>query len=138
VENIVKQLIDQRSRPALTTLAAIAVALVAAVAYAQGAPSPGKQGNSGGGMMMGQGASSAMHESMMKGMRDMQSMRTTGDIDRDFATMMRMHHQQAIEMAEQQLRDGKDPEMKAMSKRIIEDQRKEVKEFDDWLAKRVR
>ena len=133
-----KRLAYQRSHPALTTLAAMGLALATSVAYAQGPSSPGKQGSSGGGMMMGQGGTSGMHESMMKGMREMQSMRTTGDIDRDFATMMRMHHQQAIEMAEQQLRDGKDPEMKAMAKRIIEDQRKEVKEFDDWLAKRGR
>ena len=129
---------DRRSHQTVTALAAIALALSTSVANAQGAASTGKQGNSGGGMMMGQGASSAMHESMMKGMRDMQSMPTTGDVDRDFAAMMRMHHQQAIEMAQQQLRDGKDPQMKAMAKRIIEDQRKEVKEFDDWLAKRGR
>ena len=129
---------DRRSHQAVTALAAIALALSASVANAQGAASTGKPGNSGGGMMMGQGASSAMHDSMMKGMRDMQSMPTTGDVDRDFAAMMRMHHEQAIEMAQQQLRDGKDPQMKAMAKRIIEDQRKEVKEFDDWLAKRGR
>jgi uncharacterized protein (DUF305 family) len=75
---------------------------------------------------------------MMKGMRDMQSMPTTGDVDRDFAMMMRMHHQHASDMAEQQLRHGKDAQMKAMAQRIIEDQRKDVKEFDDWLAKRTR
>lgn len=123
----------------VTALAAVALAVSTSVASAQADTSkPRAQGNSGGGMMMGQGASSAMHDSMMKGMNDMQSMRTTGDVDRDFATMMRMHHQQAIDMAEQQLRHGKDAQMKAMAQRIIEDQRKEVKEFDDWLAKRTR
>jgi uncharacterized protein (DUF305 family) len=35
-----------------------------------------------------------------------------------------------------QLKNGKDPKMRAMAKKIIEDQKKEIKEFDQWLAKR--
>lgn len=88
--------------------------------------------------MMDQHPSSPMHKSMMKGMQDMQSMRATGDIDRDFATMMRMHHQQGIEMAREELRLGKDAEMKAMAQKIVDDESREVKRFDDWLAKRKR
>ena len=78
--------------------------------------------------------SQQMMSSMMSGMKDMQSMKTTGDTDRDFAMMMRMHHQKGIEMAQVEASQGKDEKMKAMARKIIESQRKEIKEFDEWLA----
>lgn len=82
------------------------------------------------------GGGHEMMQSMTRGMEQMKSMPMTGDVDKDFATMMRMHHQQAVEMGEMELKNGKDAKMKAMAKKIIKDQRKEIKEFDDWLAKR--
>ena len=72
---------------------------------------------------------------MMGMMKGMESMKMSGDIDRDFAMMMKMHHQGAIDMAQMELKSGKDAKMKAMAKRIIEAQQKEIKEFDAWLAK---
>ncbi len=82
------------------------------------------------------GAGSAdMKQSMMSGMDGMQKMQMSGDTDKDFATMMKMHHQQAVEMAQMELAHGKSPEMKAMSKKIIAAQKKEIAEFDRWLAK---
>lgn len=76
-----------------------------------------------------------MHKSMMKGMKDMEAMRASGDTDHDFAMMMKMHHQSALDMANVQLRDGKDSKMRSMAKGIIKSQEKEIKEFDQWLAK---
>ena len=73
----------------------------------------------------------------MKGMmKHMDSMKMTGNTDVDFATMMKMHHQGAIDMAQMELQSGKDAKMRAMAKRIIKDQQKEIKEFDQWLGKR--
>jgi len=73
----------------------------------------------------------------MKGMmKNMESMKMSGDTDQDFATMMKMHHQGAIDMAQMELQSGKDAKMRAMAKGIIKAQRKEIKEFDRWLAKR--
>ena len=60
----------------------------------------------------------------------------SGDTDRDFAMMMKVHHQGAIDMARMELKDGKDAKMRAMAKGIIEAQQKEIKEFDQWLEKR--
>ena len=77
-----------------------------------------------------------MRESMMGMMKSMESMKTSGDMDRDFATMMKVHHQGAIDMAQMELKSGKDAKMRAMAKRIIEAQQKEIKEFDQWLEKR--
>jgi uncharacterized protein (DUF305 family) len=76
-----------------------------------------------------------MHKAMMKGMKDMGAMKSSGNVDHDFAMMMKMHHQSALDMAEVELQQGKDPKMRSMAKKIIESQKKEIKEFDQWLAK---
>ena len=86
--------------------------------------------------MPGMAAGGDMRGSMMGMMKNMESMKMTGDTDRDFATMMKVHHQGAIDMAQMELQSGKDAKMRAMAKRIIEAQQKEIKEFDQWLGKR--
>ena len=76
-----------------------------------------------------------MHKSMMKGMKEMEAMKSSGNADYDFAMMMRMHHQSALDMANVELQQGKDPKLRSMAKGIITSQKKEIKEFDQWLAK---
>ena len=76
-----------------------------------------------------------MKASMMMGMEGMQKMKMSGNTDKDFAMMMKMHHQQAVNMAELQLATGKSPEMKTMATQIIAAQKKEIAQFDKWLAK---
>jgi uncharacterized protein (DUF305 family) len=49
--------------------------------------------------------------------------------------LMRVHHQSAVTMAEAELRDGKNQQMRAMAKKIITSQKKEIAEFDRYLAK---
>lgn len=87
---------------------------------------PGMSGMAGGG---------DMHASMMGTMKGMESMKSTGDPDHDFAMMMKMHHQGAIDMAQMELKSGKDASLKAMARKIIESQQTEIKQFDQWLAK---
>ncbi len=84
---------------------------------------------------MGMMGSSDMKAHMMKSMQGMQSMTMTGNADKDFASMMRMHHQCAVEMSQMQLANGKSPEMKAMATKIIASQKKEIAKFDAWIAK---
>ena len=74
-----------------------------------------------------------MSQSMMSGMKQMQEMKPSGNTDKDFAMMMKMHHQQALGMAQIQLEHGKSPELKAMAKKIITAQKKEIAEFDRWM-----
>ncbi|HEU4621986.1 MAG TPA: DUF305 domain-containing protein [Burkholderiaceae bacterium] len=66
---------------------------------------------------------------------DMPGHRMTGDMDRDFATMMRMHHQRGVAMARMELERGKSPELQAMSRKIIDAQQKEIRQLDEWLSK---
>lgn len=79
-----------------------------------------------------------MHKGMMGGMKEMESMPMSGDADRDFAMMMKKHHQMALDMAEVELRNGKDGKMRQMAKSIIASQTKEIKEFDLWLDKSMK
>ena len=84
---------------------------------------------------MGTMHSKDMKAHMTKSMQGMQSMTMSGDADKDFAAMMRMHHQCAVEMAQMQLTNGKNAEMKAMATKIVASQKKEIAQFDTWIAK---
>ncbi len=75
-----------------------------------------------------------MHGSMMGMMKSMDAMKPTGNMDRDFAAMMKVHHEGAIDMSQMELQSGKDPKMRAIAKRIIEAQKREIKEFEQWLG----
>ena len=97
------------------------------MAASASAPKAGMQSS-----MMG---SADMKQSMKAGMDSMHNMQTTGDMDKDFAMMMKMHHQQALDMAEMQIAHGKSAELKAMATKIVSSQKKEIAQFDKWLAK---
>lgn len=125
--------------------AAVSAAIMVGLAGAALAQSPGTdpgtgmgpRGGAGMGQGMGQGMgpSSAMHQSMMRNMQDMQRMQPSGDVDRDFLMMMRRHHQSGIEMARQEVENGKDAEAKRLARKIIEGQEREVKEIDRLLER---
>lgn len=76
-----------------------------------------------------------MKKSMQAGMDGMQQMQMSGDTDKDFAMMMKMHHEQALKMAEMQLAHGKSAELKTMATKIISSQKKEIAQFNRWQAK---
>jgi uncharacterized protein (DUF305 family) len=65
--------------------------------------------------------------------RKMGSAKMKGDVDHDFAEMMIIHHQAAIEMAQQEVNSGHDATLQKMAKKMIEDQTKEIKEMQQWL-----
>ena len=77
--------------------------------------------------------SDKLKSSMESGMRSMQGMKLSGDTDKDFAMMMKMHHQQAIEMAKVEMQSGTSAQLKAMAQKMIDDQSKEIGELDAWL-----
>ena len=59
---------------------------------------------------------------MMAGM----DVKTSGDIDRDFAAMMIPHHQGAIDMAQSELRYGHNEQLRRIAQEIIVDQLQEI------------
>lgn len=80
-------------------------------------------------------AGTAMSEAMKDSMTGMQDMKMSGNPDRDFAMLMKMHHEGAVKMAEVELKHGKDPKLRHMARDIIAAQKKEIKEFDQWLSR---
>lgn len=89
-------------------------------------------------MTSGQGMSSGsqeMHQMHMDMMQKMPQMQMSGDTDKDFAMMMKHHHEQGVKMAEIEAKNGKSPEMKAMANKIIQTQKQEIKKLEDWLSK---
>ena len=75
-------------------------------------------------------------QAMMKANDEkMASMKMTGDPDVDFAMMMRVHHQGAIDMAEAELRDGKNAQMRKLAKDIVAAQKREIAQLDKFLAR---
>jgi len=77
---------------------------------------------------------SALMTIMHNMMKDMGMMTPTGDPDNDFAMMMKMHHQGAINMANEELKNGKDTEMINTAKSIIATQQAEIQQFTAFLA----
>lgn len=61
--------------------------------------------------------------------------RPTGDVDRDFAVMMRAHHLEGVDMANRQIANGKSTKLKAMARRIVKDQQREILELESWSAR---
>jgi uncharacterized protein (DUF305 family) len=63
---------------------------------------------------------------MNMNMQQMQVLPTTGNPDADFAGMMKIHHEGAVEMAQLQLEKGQDPELRKMAENIMKDQQQEI------------
>ena len=64
----------------------------------------------------------ATMEKMMTGMR----VKATGDVDQDFAEIMIPHHQGAIDMAQSELRHGKNEQLRRIAQEIIVEQQQEI------------
>lgn len=75
----------------------------------------------------GHPASMEMHKAMMQGAT--MAMPMSGDVDKDFATMMTMHHRQAIAMIDVYLQHGDDDGLKALAHRMKQGQQKEITEL---------
>jgi uncharacterized protein (DUF305 family) len=102
----------------------MAALLLAGGAWAQSASAP-----------MANHGPDPMSQSMKSGMDAMSRMPMSGDTDKDFAPMMKMHHQQAVDMAKVEVEHGKSPKLKAMARKIIKDQQQEILQLDAWLKK---
>ncbi|WP_201618246.1 DUF305 domain-containing protein [Psychrobacter urativorans] len=69
----------------------------------------------------------AMHDDMMLGIADPIP-------DMAFARGMLPHHVGAVDMAEVQLKYGKDPEMRKLAQEIIDAQQPEIEQMQSWIA----
>lgn len=65
-----------------------------------------------------------LHRVMSEGQK--MPMPMTGNVDKDFAAMMTMHHQQAIKMVDVLLQHGSNAELKAMATKMKIQQQEEI------------
>ena len=79
-------------------------------------------------------SSNIMMKSMMSGMNKMMAMKMTGDPDHDFAMMLKMHHQSAVEMANVEIKEGKNALVKAMASKIKDNNQKDIKVLDQFMS----
>ena len=78
-------------------------------------------------------AEESMHQAMTTMCENMDTMPMTGHLDMDFLMMMISHHQSALEMSQAYLTEGSNPEIVAISTKIIEAQKKEIAEMNAML-----
>ena len=117
---------------------ALAIAVLPSLAQAQAVKDP-MQGGMAASAPMAMPSGGVDMKAMMKDMSGkMSSTPMSDDPDVDFAMMMRIHHQGAIDMANAELSGGKDPQMKKMAKAIITAQKKEIAQFDAYVSKHGR
>lgn len=76
---------------------------------------------------------SKMNDEMMKSMQGamtkMTDMKMTGDFDLDFANMMIMHHQAAVDMSGVEISKGTDAQIRTMAQSIITAQKAEIEQM---------
>ncbi|MES2874312.1 MAG: DUF305 domain-containing protein [Bacteroidota bacterium] len=76
---------------------------------------------------------SEMKSEMDKMMKDMHQMEMTGNADYDLISMLKTHHQGAIDMAKVELDSGTEPKLKQIAQNIVDKQSKENQMLDDML-----
>jgi len=74
----------------------------------------------------------AYTDANQKMMDAMGAMKPVGEADKDFVMMMMPHHQGAIDMAQIQLKYGKDPMLRQMAEQIIKSQQEEIDKMKKW------
>lgn len=68
-----------------------------------------------------------LHRIMTEGSKSPMPM--SGDVDKDFAAMMTVHHQMAIDMADVMLKSGSNAQLKAMAAKMKAEQQDEIKQL---------
>jgi uncharacterized protein (DUF305 family) len=136
--NVHKRLVNRLALIGASTL--LGASAMTAGAQQQAASMPGMDmshaaGNTPSGSS---GASSqAFKDADQKMMQNMNSPSYTGDADKDFVSHMIPHHQGAIDMAQVELKYGKDPILRRLAHQIIKAQQDEIKLMQRWQEKRA-
>lgn len=124
-----------RFPPSLASTLGLLALCAAFTAQAQPAGHAGMNPAAGGHAMADQSESTrAFRQGEERMMKDMM-LPYSGNADADFVARMIAHHQGAVDMAEVQLKYGKDPELRKMAQEIIKAQQEEIAFLKQWQAR---
>ena len=87
-------------------------------------------GGAGATRMPGAGAAAAMMAQMDQMHRAMGTVRVTGEVNRDFVSLMIPHHQAAVDMARTYLESGTDPDLRRLAAHILTEQQAEIAQME--------
>lgn len=79
-------------------------------------------------------SSASMMDMMNKNMQDMKAVQSTGNPDNDFAALMKVHHIGALEMAQAEIANGSNADLKAMAQKMVDAQQPEIAELNTFLS----
>jgi uncharacterized protein (DUF305 family) len=79
--------------------------------------------------------STQAYQAAMSKMAQGMAITYTGDADKDFVSGMIPHHQGAVDMAQVELKYGRDPQMRKLAQSIVASQTKEIAMMKAWQAK---
>jgi uncharacterized protein (DUF305 family) len=103
---------------------------------AQPTAMPGMQ--MGGAPASNEPASNAAYRDAMTKMSQGMAITYSGNADKDFIAGMIAHHQGAIDMAQVELKYGRDPQMRKLARNIITAQEKEIAVMKSWQVKHAK
>ena len=75
-----------------------------------------------------------LSEEMTEMKSNLNNIKMTQNIDKNYANLMIKHHEREIEMAKYEVSHGMNTQLKQMSQKIISDQTKEISLFKNWLS----
>ena len=79
-------------------------------------------------------AGQSMMELMQANMSQMKEMKSTGNPDKDYAAMMKVHHMGALKMAQVQAAKGTDAQLKQLAQQMITEQQNEINTFEAFIS----
>jgi uncharacterized protein (DUF305 family) len=127
-------LLPRKGRRQLCIAACAALLLSAPSCFAQSMPGM-QMGNP---PAAGEPASTKAFRDAMSKMDKGMAVTYSGDADKDFVAGMIPHHQGAIDMAQIELRYGKDPQLLKLARDIVQAQQKEIAFMQAWQSKHAR
>lgn len=74
----------------------------------------------------------SMKDKMNDMQTKMQDMNMTGDQDKDYVSMMMIHHEHGIDLAKDYMDKAKDANLKKMAQQMVDENQKQMDKMKDW------
>jgi uncharacterized protein (DUF305 family) len=79
-------------------------------------------------------SSPSMKHALTAWLESLRKIQPSGDVDQDFAALMKVYHQGALSLAQLQLSRGKSSDLKAVANAVLAVRQREIAYLDKWIA----